>query len=171
MGGLKVFLSALTLILVFSLGILSYPVFEEFDFETAGINYPTGASTVVAEKDSPGDWTNERDFTITEDGLLYKNKDIFLAKFAPTKSMDPTFDEGTIGIQLKITDNKIKEKIKKGDIIVYKDPLSGEKIVHRVLEKVANNDGETCFLTGGDNAVRDPYLVCDPEKVMIGLFY
>eukprot|EP00753_Platysulcus_tardus_P017052 PLAT6231.1.p1 GENE.PLAT6231.1~~PLAT6231.1.p1 ORF type:complete len:200 (+),score=48.92 PLAT6231.1:51-602(+) len=64
-------------------------------------------------------------------------------------SMEPAFYRGDI-----LFLNNPPEPVRVGDIVVYKQEGKDVPIVHRVLE-LHQKDGETFFLTKGDNNARD----------------
>ncbi len=77
-------------------------------------------------------------------------------------SMSPKIKKGDIVI-LKRVSNAEKEKIKKGEILVYNH--ENIIIVHRVI-KVINNDGKVSYITKGDyNNARDSWIVKESDVV------
>ena len=162
---LKGLLLCILVVLIYSLGVLSYPLFE--DIKITKTNSPSSFSIEKAqERSSPGDWTDETDFAITPEGLLYKNKKIILARFEDTNSMDPLLDKNTIGIEIPTT----IEKVNVGDIVVYQK--DGNKIIHRVIEKGTDEHGTYVRLEGDNSGgIKDPYKVRKIPNVLVGLFY
>lgn len=61
-------------------------------------------------------------------------------------SMTPIFENGDVVIYKKIEDSELKN-LPQGTIIVYK--LENHNIVHRIVEKIENNE-ETLYKTKGD---------------------
>ncbi len=102
--------------------------------------------------------------------ILTYNKNLYLAEYAPTKSMLPLLDKGHNGIE--IIPETLRD-IKIGDIITYNSKLTHELIVHRVIDIKQDNKG-IYFITKGDN---NPNI--DQEKVrfsqikfvLIGILY
>ncbi len=71
-------------------------------------------------------------------------------------SMVPTLNRGDLLIVKGVTFNDIVAGRQNGTIIVYKSPVDGRLIVHRVYEKFPNG---TLRTWGDNNPVPDPWLV------------
>ncbi len=107
------------------------------------------------ERDSPGDWIDERQIEMRPDGVFIHFNNPQWAILADTNSMDPVFDTGSHLIQLIPTSS---EQIKVGDIVSYSSPL-GFSIVHRVIEVGNDEDGWYAILKGDNNPKPDPWKV------------
>ena len=94
---------------------------------------------------APSDWIKEEQFEIKNDRIIINIKDASITKYAPTGSMKPIFDENANGI--RIVPEK-EEQINIGDIVSFKS--GNNLVVHRVIEKGADEQG-VYFITKGDN--------------------
>ncbi len=83
------------------------------------------------------------------------NKDIAIRVKVTGKSMKPFIEDGNIVIIKKVY---LKE-INIGDLILFKDNY-GLPVLHRVISKKKNHNGEIMFITKGDRLVSsdDPVI-------------
>jgi len=80
-------------------------------------------------------------------------------------SMKPTYEDGDILI-IKLVE---PEELSVGDVIVYRNPLRGNRlVVHRIVEIKSGPEGLT-FITQGDNPVTNPRpdtVVVTPDMIV-----
>ncbi len=77
------------------------------------------------------------------------------ATFADTNSMDPLFDVGSFGIEVKPSS---AEDLQVGDVAAYKTK-EGEVVIHRIIE-IGEDEFGKYFVFKGDNVA-----FVDPEQV------
>lgn len=86
---------------------------------------------------------------------MNKNKPVsffgYSYSYVPTESMEPTIMAGDSVIFKKVS----YESVKVGDIVVYKSIDKGIYIIHRVVEKVVDEDENVYFVMRGDNNPSD----------------
>jgi len=107
------------------------------------------------ERDSPGDWIEERQIEMRPDGVFIHLNNPQWAILADTNSMDPVFDSEAHLIQVFPTS---PAQIKVGDIVSYASPV-GFTIVHRVIQISHDGDGWYAILKGDNNPTPDPWKV------------
>ena len=125
---------------------------------------------VYGEKLSPPDRIKEDQIHIYQDKVVIEIKNPRWAAFADTNSMDPFLDEGSNAIQI-IPQNQ--EDIVVGDIVSYNSEISGDIIIHRVIE-IREDEKGIYYTTKGDNNPNP-----DPEKIrfeqvkkqLVGIIY
>jgi len=118
-------------------------------------------------KESPSNWINEDRIKVYNDHVRIDINNPQWATFAPTKSMDPVFDQGAYAIQIKPKQNQLQV----GDIITYRSE-EGIPIIHRIIE--IGNDGEWfAYVKGDNNPRKDPGKVRwqQVEKVLVAIIY
>ncbi|HDM91807.1 MAG TPA: signal peptidase I [Candidatus Korarchaeota archaeon] len=80
-------------------------------------------------------------------------------------SMKPTYEDGDILIIKRVE----PEELSVGDVIVYRNPLRGNRlVVHRIVEIKSGPEGLT-FITQGDNPVTNPRpdtVVVTPDMIV-----
>ena len=100
---------------------------------------------IGGSKAQPGNWVSENKIEVLKDRVIIHIPDAELSRYADTGSMLPTFGEDGNGIKIVPTS---ANQIKMGDIISFSQ---GDKlIVHRVVDKGQDNQGDW-FVTKGDN--------------------
>ena len=76
-------------------------------------------------------------------------------------SMLPTLYSGDLVVIYKPQ----PQDIRVGDIVVYRSPLTGRLVIHRVIE-INECDGSYCYITKGDNNLHpdnSPMLALEPS--------
>ena len=93
---------------------------------------------------------------------------VTLAEIADTNSMDSLMDIGHNALLLEDFD---KSALEVGDIIVYAAPEG--KIVHRIVEKGVDEQGNWFRCKGDNNFTKDPYIIRDINilSLCIGIIY
>ena len=154
----------IALILVFFLGWLSNNVYSGFSFNK---EFPFVGAGV--ERSSPQDVIDKKDITIEKDRVIISLKDASLAAYADTNSMDPLFDKGANGIEIKPKCDALKP----GDIIAYQSRITNDLIVHRILDIREDNQGRFFRMKGDNNAKVDPEkVICDQVRYqLVGILY
>lgn len=110
----------------------------------------------TSELISPKDWVKESQIHVYKDRIVLDIQDASWAKFTDTNSMDPLFDAESNTIEIRPED---PDDLKVGDIISFWSASIGTTVIHRIVEKGEDDEGEY-FITKGDNN-----LYKDPEKV------
>jgi len=163
---------ALTVILAFTAGwmvndagLFDAPV----QLEQAQENVP-----IFAQPDdipSPSAAIDAEDIRVLGDRVEIRVPNVIPAVFTDTNSMDPVIDAGTTALELTITS---PNQVQVGDIVSYETSLApGIFVIHRVVEKGADEDGVYFILKGDNNPTTDPEKV-RPEQLrrkVIGLLY
>lgn len=129
------------------------PFSDNFNFSTAN--------------KAPHDYVKENQIEIFQDKVIIYINGASISRYAATGSMKPTFDENSNGI--RIVPNT-EEDIQIGDIVTY---LSGENfIVHRVINKGADNEGVYFIAKGDNNTVSDGKIrFKDIQYITIGVIF
>jgi len=134
----------LTYVLVFLIGILTSYFIGSFsmNFEKP---FPSFSNFWNFSVESPSNFLEEQDILVYPDKVVLKISGASVSRYEASGSMKPVLDKGVNGIRVKPSSEK---KIDIGDIVSFrkKDSL----IVHRVIEKGADEDG-IYFITRGDN--------------------
>jgi len=104
-----------------------------------------GTLSLVPVLNSPGDWIKESGIHVYENAIVIDIEGATLARYAPTGSMKPVLDDKSTGIRIQ---PKSPEQISIGDIVTFEK--DEELIVHRVIDKGEDSEGEY-FITKGDN--------------------
>jgi signal peptidase I len=146
------FLSCLTVVLVF------------YDAEKP---LRIGEVSLVSPAQSPGNWIKEENIHIYENAVVIDIEGASLSRYAPTGSMKPILDIGSNGIRI-VPENPSQISI--GDIITFQQ--NSELVVHRVIDKGADEQG-AYFITKGDkNNVTDGRIrFKDIKYVTIAIIY
>ena len=135
-------------LIVFVLGWLSNTAYSQ--------NFSNNASMFTSrELISPSDWISDEDISIYENYLNIDmgNREVELAGYADSDSMDPTLDIGANGIEIK---PQSEEEIQVGDIITFRPFWSNRLIVHRVIQIGEDEEGWYCITKGDNNILTDP---------------
>ena len=135
--------------IIFLIGFLSANLINlyfvtSFDFERPFSLSNLGFSSSDSLQ-APFDFIDESQIKIYDDKIVINVDGASMSKYAPTGSMKPLLDEGSNG--LRITP-KSEDEIYIGDIISFKQ--DNLLIVHRVIDKGADEQG-IYFITKGDN--------------------
>ena len=119
---------------------------------------------------SPNDWIKENQIHVYDDKVVIDIDKPLWAKFAPTKSMDPVFDEGSNAIQIA---PEKPEDIHPGDIISYESSYAGGLIIHRVMRTGHDENGWYAIARGDNNNLDDPYKIRfdSVKKVLVAIIY
>jgi len=120
------------------------------------------------ERNSPGDHISESQINVFDDKVELDIQNAVWSRFADTNSMDPFLDEGSNGIEIK---PKSMDEIKIGDIISYES--NDGLIIHRVIKKEKDEQGEYLIVKGDNNPVQDPEKVrfSQVKGILVGIIY
>ena len=155
------------LLLFFLLGILSNMVISYVSVQQQNLQQLSSSSSI--ERPSPSDIIKEDQIDVQKDKITLNIKGATWSSFANTNSMDPILDEDSNAIEVPA----VCDRLKVGDIVVYKSNLYEDHIVHRVYS--IDNDDQGLFfrLKGDNNPALDPEKVrCDQIKYqVIGILY
>jgi hypothetical protein len=138
-------LYSILLIIYFTLGIASGIAFS--NYITSPEELPNVDAFIPQERASPYNHIKEDQIKILNNKveITINDRQLSWARFAPTNSMDPTFDETANSIE--IIPQTISD-IHDGDIIAF--AYKGNLIVHRVIESGYDEEGWYA-ITAGDN--------------------
>jgi signal peptidase I len=110
-------------------------------------------STPVKDLAAPGDHIAENAISVLNDQVDIKVSNPVWARFTPTGSMKPVFDEGANAIEVVPQD---PSQVKVGDIISYKADWLDQPVVHRVIETGNDAQGWYAVMKGDNNSTSDP---------------
>ncbi len=142
----------LILVVVFTLGWIT----NSLSYTLATDNKSLPLSISSKEKVSPYDRVKDQNIEVYDNFLVIRIKDISLAEYTDTNSMDPIIDSGATGIEVvpkKATDIHV------GDIIAYEANWTDGLVVHRVIDTGIDEKG-VYFTVKGDNTLKP-----DSERV------
>lgn len=153
----------LNLIIAFSIG---FALSTFFYYSGYSIEKPFSFS-ITGNVSAPGNWIGENQIRTENGKVIIELENASISRYAPTGSMIPTLNENSNGIRIK---PESAERISVGDIITFSE--GNDLIVHRVVEKGRDKDGEW-FITKGDNSgVSDGKVYFkDVKFVTIGILY
>lgn len=108
------------------------------------------------------------DLLIDDDKVVINVGEVTPGIVAPTRSMVPLLDEGTI--VLEVTPRSPAEVIL-GDIIIYE--RDGSRIIHRVVATGWDERGWFAIAKGDNNPLNDPEKIRFPQirGVVVGIIY
>jgi len=146
---------AATIILVFTLGILTTITYQQL--------------TPRELPPAPGDHISEDNIYQTNNTIIIKiDQPFYLSKYTPTHSMLPLIEEGHNGIMIKPQGQDIQV----GDIISYKYD-ENTTIVHRVISIKKDKKGYYFITKGDNNPQQDPFKIRmeNIQGILIGIIY
>ncbi|HII71689.1 TPA: hypothetical protein HA265_02955 [Candidatus Woesearchaeota archaeon] len=122
------------------------------------------------ERASPGDHVQENQIHVYNDKVVLEVQGAKWASFTNTNSMDPYLDAEANSLEIT---PKSSNEIKTGDIISYYSGITGDLIVHRVVEKGTDENGTYFMVKGDNNPQRDPEKIRFDQVhgVLIGIIY
>jgi len=157
----------LGLVLVFFLGFASANFINAYF--VYGNEFPLGISGFgfYGDVKAPFDLVGLDNIEVYDDKVVIYVQGASLSQYAPTGSMEPVLNEGSNGIRIVPLN---EDEIHIGDIVSFEQ--EDRLIVHRVIEKGADNEG-TYFITKGDNNnVSDGKIRFEDIKyITIGVIY
>lgn len=155
------------IVLFFLLGFLSNMVISYVYNQEQNLQKLSSSSSI--ERPSPSDILKEDQIDVQKDKVILNIKGATWSSFANTNSMDPILDEDSNAIEVPA----VCDRLKVGDIVVYKSNLYGDYIVHRVYSIDSDDQGIFFRLKGDNNPALDPEKVrCDQIKYqVVGILY
>lgn len=155
----------LAIIMIFLLGWFSSIAASNYSF-----NLEQPAGLVSKERLSPADHIKESQIHVYKDMIIIDIKDAVWARYTDTNSMDPLFDKGANGIEIRPSN---PETIHIGDIIAYKASWTPGIVIHRVIDLGYDEEGIYYITKGDNNQVADPNPVrfSQVEYILIGIIY
>lgn len=117
--------------------------------------------------EQPSNWITENNVEVHDDKVIIYVKDASISRYADSGSMLPVLGDTANGIRIK---PESAGQINIGDIITFDN--GGKLIVHRVIEKGTDSEGDW-FVTKGDNNPETDGKVYfkDVRYVTIALIY
>jgi len=139
-------------------------------------NLSAGSLSTPMGMQGTADIPGPQDIIKEEDIAVYNNRVVIYldnpqwASFSPTKSMDPVLDAGHNAIE-RIP--KTMDDIEVGDIISYKSNIVDSTIIHRVIYKARDDNGEYLIMKGDNNQNQDPEKVRFDQvrRQVVGIIY
>lgn len=122
------------------------------------------------ERISPADHIKESQIRVYKDRIIIDVDNAIWARYTDTNSMDPLFDNGANGIEIK---PESEESLNVGDIIAYKASWASGTVIHRIIETGYDDNGWYAITKGDNNSSPDPSPVrfSQVEFLLIGIIY
>ena len=122
------------------------------------------------EKASPADRISQGSIHVLNDKVIIDIENPEWAKFTDTNSMDPVFDNEANAIEIV---PKTPNEIQVGDIISYQAENQEFNIIHRVVEKGEDEEGDYFIVKGDNNNSRDPGKIRfgQIKRVVVAIIY
>lgn len=143
-----------------------------FENESGGEVSFLNPLTNEAPKDisSPKDRISESEIVAYNDKVVINVKNPVIAKFTPTRSMDPVLDADSNAIE--IIPNSYEE-IQIGDIASYHSEITNSVVVHRVVDIGYDSNGAYFTFKGDNNKSNDPERVrfSQIRRIVVGILY
>lgn len=147
--------NVLNYVIIYIFGILTVLVFMMIPSANAQ-NPVLGIPMTTSDVDevfSPSNYIMKDQINVYQDRVLINAENIKWATFADTKSMLPVINKDSYALQIE---PKCPEQIEVGDIISYKSDYSTGIIIHRVVHKDTDSQGDYFVLKGDNNPTNDP---------------
>ncbi|QQG38796.1 MAG: hypothetical protein HYS32_04330 [Candidatus Woesearchaeota archaeon] len=152
------------LVTMFIGGWLMSNLYEDFLLKQV----PFSLVSTTEERASPG-VIDKSSLKVYGDKLVLEYPSISLAEFADTRSMEPIFGKGNIGLDI-VPENE--EQVKVGMIAVY-EPNWGKGLLipHRVVAVSSEDDGSKVFHVQGTSGGRERITFDQIKYIQIGVIY
>lgn len=120
------------------------------------------------ENSSPSDWVKENQIQVYPQRVILNISGAQWAGFTNTNSMDPFIDETANAIEINPSN---PDAIQVGDVIAYQ--TSYGVLIHRVIEKGVDEQGNYYIVKGDNNRFSDPFKVrfADVKGVVVAVIY
>ena len=107
------------------------------------------ALSVAATKDGVGPELFHRHFLVVRSG-----------------SMEPSLPTGSLAVARRISSSEVAS-LNKGDVVVYRSLVDPEMLImHRIVARTANSQGDVQFVTKGDANVAEDSLLLDASRIV-----
>lgn len=152
-----------TLTLILVLIIIAF-----FSLAEMGAEESKTTPQVLSDRPSPGDWIVQEQIKVYNNKIVIDLKNASWAKLTDTNSMDPLLDATANVLEVHPLTS---EEIQMGDVISYKTPYG--LVLHRVIEKKADEKGIYFIAKGDNNVFSDPTKIRleDINGVVVAVFY
>lgn len=147
----------LIIFIVFLTGWLSSSIYAQY--ASGNAEKPLSLGFIFGgnmERISPFDHISEDSIHVYSDEIKLDIEDASWASYADTNSMDPVFDAGANGIEIK---PESEEDVHVGDIISYRSNYVDGLVVHRVIDTGSDERGWYAVTKGDNNPSKDPEKV------------
>lgn len=154
-------------LLAFVLGMLATTMYA--DYTRGELSIPAGMQGTY-DLPSPEDYISEEDILVYKDKVIIRLDSPQWASFSPTRSMDPVLDAGHNAIEIAL---KSMDQVQVGDIVSYYSKKADSTIIHRVIYKGTDDDGQYLIMKGDNNPSRDPEKVREDQlrRKVVGIIY
>lgn len=167
-------LSLFFVVLVLGLSLTSILVGLSLIFEEESKEQISFLNPITTEASrnlpSPKDRIQESDILAYDDRVIINVKNPIIARFTPTRSMDPVLDSDANAIEVVA---QSPEDIQIGDIVSYQSEMTNTVIVHRVVDIGYDSNGIYFTFKGDNNKEKDPERVrfSQIRRIVIGILY
>ncbi|RME30697.1 hypothetical protein D6789_04880 [Candidatus Woesearchaeota archaeon] len=144
------------------------PVYDDsYEFPTNVYSAFTGSAIA---RPTPSDHLTRADIDVRKERVVLDIQDAIVARFTPTNSMDPVFDEKANALEVV---PRSEADIDVGDIVAYTNEHTEGTIIHRIIKKGEDERGTYYIVRGDNNARADPYKVrfSDIKSVVVAIVY
>jgi len=83
-----------------------------------------------------------------------------------TGSMSGDIERGSVAVVQKVAEEDVVETVKLEDVILFRCDDKNTEVMHRVIEIIENNDGETFYITKGDANPRADTNPAEVEQIV-----
>lgn len=152
------------IMIIFLFGMASSSIYASMNTERPlGINLTPNIT-------SPGDRISQSQIKVFNDRVVIYVDNPQWASFTPTGSMEPVLNEKTNAIEVR---PKSMDEISVGDIVSYRSKYADGVLIHRVIYKGNDEEGQYIIVKGDNNPVSDPGRIrfSQVERVVVGLIY
>ena len=116
---------------------------------------------------APSDFITEDKIIAYPDKLVLEIGNYSLSRYAPTGSMIPMLDSSADGVGIK---PKSADDLHVGDVITFRK--DGELIVHRIVEKGIDDEGDYFITKGDNNNITDGKVrFSQVDSVLVAIIY
>jgi signal peptidase I len=119
---------------------------------------------------APNDHISEEDITVLDDRVIIRVSNPQWARFAPTGSMKPIFDQNSNAIEVVPKD---PAEIREGDIISYSVDGMDNSVIHRVVSTGYDGNGWYAVVKGDSNTTADNAVVrwTQVRRLVVAIIY
>ena len=162
----------LIIIATFIVGLVTGGLLQSIatgDVQAAAITSQTTSASKL-DVAAPADHIPENTISVLKDQVVIRVPNAVWAKFTPTGSMKPVFDEGANAIEIVPTS---PSQINVGDIISYQSDWLDAPVIHRVVETGNDSDGWYAIVKGDNNGTADPGKIrfSQVRRLVVAIIY